>query len=735
MSSQVERPTLVPLKIQGVQNPHAQDSGPNEYFASNRRTAIQNSPLDLDDLEAGKGPNHKSDEATTPTVAQISRFSGVTAPHLRRPSMDPDKPRSNISRVSLFSQNRASVLIKRLENWNNMLKTTIQWMEELARLSHQNSRNYSQRASSALQREEATFSRTSLMDSLYTGAHRLTNRMAEEENIFGNHIEHNLVPGLRKLRKRSKSLVLNIKDNPGLVQDELSRRIELTRKNTSALRKACLAADAGKQLVNNDPWLADRYLHQQLVYEIEEENRLNILMVDVQQKTALLEEDVLGSLKVAIGYCYRRLAPRLYTGNGEGDAPFERVLEYIMPLTEWEQFSSSHQDDLVDEANPLKGVSPLTYPNQGHPFTVPLRTGILECREGERKQFSEYYYVLTQAGYFYQFKHKDDLSPEHSTYIPKASINASINASTLSDNPGSPTSPRNSQKKQSTLDGDPVFEIVRPGSTVLKRDRSFFYRSKSREDLLAWIWLLSELSGQNVETLEPSSPRIPKTPTLKNRQSSGPLKKSHKSTASLHQFKASVPDKIPQSPLPLRSLSSPSISANQGITAMFVDHPDLENIFNASETQAYSANINQDSSPVSPETPRVVSDILMKSPREIVSTLPLEMKTNSQESVPKSPKASTQLHPELSEMTSQKNSKKNLTAVDSTEEYSIPKVTSIQVVGEGWVPSNTIPRRHNGWTIYEGSGGNGPLSSEDSEDDDEENKSDGVGSSNSAFVK
>ncbi|KAL0082746.1 hypothetical protein J3Q64DRAFT_1752990, partial [Phycomyces blakesleeanus] len=432
------------------------------------------------------------DEPMVSPHAQASRFTErVTLPPLRRPSTDYDKTRSNISRVSLFSQNRASILIKRLESWNNMLKTTTQWMEELARLSHQNSRNYSQRALSALQREDATFSRTSVMDTLYTGAHRLTNRMAEEENIFGSHIEHNIVPALRKLRKRSKAWTLSVKENPGLLQDELTRRTDLTRKNMAALKKACSAADTGKQLINSDPWLADRYARQQLVYEIEEENRLNTLMIDTQQTTALLEEEILGSLKVAIGYCYRRLAPLLYTGKGEGDAPFERVLEYIMPLTEWKQFSASHADYLVDEASPLRDISHLTYPNKGHPFTTSLRVGTLECREGQRKQFSEYYYVLTQAGYFYQFKHKDDISPEHSTYIPKASINASIR----SDKPGSSTSGRHSThaKRQSTPGSELVFEIYRPGSTVLKRDRSFFYRSKSREDLLAWIWLLSEL--------------------------------------------------------------------------------------------------------------------------------------------------------------------------------------------------------------------------------------------------
>lgn len=327
---------------------------------------------------------------------------------------------------TIFSLNRAEVIIARLEQWHHLLKAVTNWLEEVAKISFQSSRCYSHRALPWVKGNSGRDDDDDGPDAMNTmraGLQMLTMQLANEQKEFGKKIQHDFIPALFRLRKECKEMIRGLKEEPDLVMDELLRRAETTRKSMATLNKYCKAAEAAAasgQAVEHDPWLANlcmlvyilarwkekpwltllSYLDvlRQLKREVDEENRMRELMVPIQKGTAAFEARVLEHIKPAIAYCYRRLAPGLWNGTADTEtAAFKLVMDQLMPDHEWQRFYESKKKDLVDEQNPKKDYLKINYPNKMSPHVMTLAKGVLERRIGVRRQYTERYYVLSQC--------------------------------------------------------------------------------------------------------------------------------------------------------------------------------------------------------------------------------------------------------------------------------------------------------------------------------------------------
>ncbi|KAI9276819.1 hypothetical protein BDA99DRAFT_494220 [Phascolomyces articulosus] len=379
---------------------------------------------------------------------------------------------------TIFSLNRAEVIITRLDYWQHLLKAVINWLEELVKISFQNSRCYSQRALPTLKEDIGDTSSENAMATVQAGLQMLSMQLATEEKDFGKKIQQDYLPGLIKLRKDAKEMIRGLKEEPELVMDELLRLAETTRKSMTQLNRYCKAAETYP--VEHDPWLANLYVLRQLKHEIDEENRMRKLMVPIQKGTAAYEERVLEQLKPAIEFCYKKLAPGLWEGSEENDTPFKLVMEQLVPSMEWNSFFDIKKKDLVNEENPLKDYLKINYPNKLNPKVMTVSKGVLERRTGVLKQYTERFYVLSQCGYLHQFTMDDKVSPERSIYIPETTIIPSIDISHFGDN----------EKTK----GPFTFEIHKRGTQVLQRDRTFYFRTNSREELVSWCRVLCDVS-------------------------------------------------------------------------------------------------------------------------------------------------------------------------------------------------------------------------------------------------
>ncbi|KAG2226531.1 hypothetical protein INT45_014275 [Circinella minor] len=479
----------------------------NDLSESEDNSSIISKPMATKDKNKKQAKKKKSklfgstsSSKSTPTPSNTIQKYDIKKEYNKESSMDPqqntiatttDYIKTTGPRVpTLFSLNRAEVIITRLDYWQHLIKAVINWLEELVKISFQNSRCFSQRALPTLKEDIGDTSSENAMATLQAGLQMLSIQLATEEKDFGKKIQQDFLPGLVKLRKDAKEMIRGLKEEPELIMDELLRLAETTRKSMTQLNRYCKAAETYP--VEHDPWLANLYVLRQLKHEIDEENRMRKLMVPIQKGTAAYEARVLEQLKPAIEFCYKKLSPGLWKGTEENDTPFQLVMEQLVPSSEWNNFYDIKKKDLVNEENPLKDYLKINYPNKSNPKVMTVAKGILERRTGVLKQYAERYYVLSQCGYLHQFTMNDKVSPERSIYIPETTIIPSIDISHFAEN--------------EKTEGPYTFEIHKRGTQVLQRDRTFYFRTNSREELLQWCRVLCDVSSAAQGTKMISAP-------------------------------------------------------------------------------------------------------------------------------------------------------------------------------------------------------------------------------------
>ncbi|CAO3596872.1 unnamed protein product [Absidia cylindrospora] len=376
-------------------------------------------------------PSKTLSSASTATYARSSRrrhFSTATISIYRRPSSTLSGSAGTNKLASLFSLNRAAVIISRLEQWLKLVKCVLLWLEETAKLHLQLSRGYSQRHLPLFQMELQP-DQTPAASTFYAGLRLLTTNVADAHHAFGGKLQQLHIPALLKFKRECKEKIRVLRNDHRLSLDELLRRAEQTKKCMDQLNKVCQSAENRQQRPHekstlSDPWLANLYVLRQLKREMDEENRLRHLMVPIQKETADFETRLLGTLKPAVQYCCEYLAPGVWHGDADEEtAPFQLLMDRIVPDSEWQHFYQREEKELVDEQQVTKDYLNINYANKLHDSVVTLKKGTMQRYiGGVRIKFSDRLYVLSQGGYLHQFRMDDKVVPERSIYIPHSTI-------------------------------------------------------------------------------------------------------------------------------------------------------------------------------------------------------------------------------------------------------------------------------------------------------------------------
>ncbi|CAO3616625.1 unnamed protein product [Cunninghamella echinulata] len=435
----------------------------------------------------------------------------------------------------VLSLNRASVIVIRLEQWLQLIKCLIQWLEETSKLHLQLSRGYANRHGSLFQMELQP-DQTPAASTLYAGFRLITTSVADNHHKFGSTIQLNYIPTLLRFKKECKEKIKVLRNDPKLLLDELLRRAEQTKKSMDLLNKACQLADSSSQHHGkNDPWLANLYVLRQLKREVDEENRLRLLMVPIQKETAEFEKQLLEALKPIVQYCCEYLAPGIWDGSADEEtAPFQLLMERIVPQHEWDHFYAKEEKELVDEENPRKDYLKILYPNKLHTKVVTLKKGNMDRYIGGIKvRFSERLYVLAQSGFLHQFSLDDKLVPERSIYIPGAHIQPlddctfEIQRPTSSSAP-STSSPSSSQSKhQQHLS---TITTASAGSDVSsspqhkqQHKKVYIVKAKNNEEMLSWCKILSDMAIGKLPIIQPRLPNASTNTTTNNTATTQPF--------------------------------------------------------------------------------------------------------------------------------------------------------------------------------------------------------------------
>jgi hypothetical protein len=83
----------------------------------------------------------------------------------------------------------------------------------------------------------------------------------------------------------------------------------------------------------------------------------------------------------------------------------------------------------MDPSTQLRDPNLITFPNQGHPASAPLKEGELQRKKRFTKSYTSCHFVLTKAGFLHAFHSGSiqgtdpkQLEPELSLYLPDMTL-------------------------------------------------------------------------------------------------------------------------------------------------------------------------------------------------------------------------------------------------------------------------------------------------------------------------
>ncbi|CDH61085.1 hypothetical protein RO3G_02156 [Lichtheimia corymbifera JMRC:FSU:9682] len=415
---------------------------------------------------------------------------------------------------SLTTLNRAQVIIDRLEGWLLTLREISIWLEEAAKINMQSSQAYYHRALEHVDWSDTRrVPRGSALCTMVGSLRFLTAQVASRQHEAAEKMQREYLGQLDVLRKECKMRLNDLVNNGSLRMDELVKRAETTRKHMLLLDKLCQAADMTQSQVANDPWLENLLVLRSLKRELDEDNRLRLLMITIQHQMAELERRIIQALTPAIQYCYSLFVGELGSNRGKSDlARYRQLIDNLDPQKEWSKFMNNESDLIVDDTKVTRNHLEIKYNNMAHPAVMTLYKGTLYRQlGGVRNKTVERYCVLTQCGFLHEFSVDGKIHPEISIYVPKATIIPSIDISYLAQHPDDTTN---------DIGGNYTIRILRsPGG--LQREKSYLFLVNTRLETLEWGRALVDVATRHKKG-SPSWKRIKRRSTVMEPKSSYP---------------------------------------------------------------------------------------------------------------------------------------------------------------------------------------------------------------------
>ncbi|CDS11871.1 hypothetical protein LRAMOSA04067 [Lichtheimia ramosa] len=416
---------------------------------------------------------------------------------------------------SLATMNRAQAIIDRLEGWLLILREISIWLEEAAKINMQSSQAYYHRALDHVDWSDTRrVPRGSALSTMVGSLRLLTAQVASRQNEAAEKMQHEYLGQLNTLKRECKMKLNDLVNNASLRMDELVKRAETTRKHLLLLDKLCQAADMTQGQVANDPWLENLLVLRSLKRELDEDNRLRLVMITIQSQMAELEKRIIQALKPAIQYCYSLYTGELGNSPAKSDvARYRRLIDNLDPQREWAKFMDNERDLIVDDTKVTRNHLEIKYNNMTHPAVMTLYKGTLYRQlGGMRNKTVERYCVLTQCGFLHEFSIDGKIHPEVSIYIPKTTIIPSIDISYLAQHPD--------DTRNDIGNKNYIIRILRsPGA--LQREKSYLFLVNTRLETLEWGRSLVDLATRHKKG-SPSWKRIKRRNTAMESNCSSP---------------------------------------------------------------------------------------------------------------------------------------------------------------------------------------------------------------------
>ncbi|KAG0248694.1 hypothetical protein BG011_009998 [Mortierella polycephala] len=378
--------------------------------------------------------------------------------------------------------NPADILLNRLTAFKGVIKNLQYYFTEVTEVERGVSKTLN-KASGVLVvpfKDGQQFLEKGGFQDVCAGIRDSTKTRSDQHASAARFVEETIVKNLRRLKQDIKGKIKAHKADTNLYSNKVFKEREATQEKIADLAKAIALFDMSGQRqpdmekMHSDPYVVNVALKRQLAKQVHEENLFARALKQLQDEVKTFEAHIIKETKQILNSFAEYELNSATSAFSQSWAPTQLALNVLEEDSEWNSFMERHghrlfPSDLVD-TNP----DDLDYPCKDSPYILPVKAAHLSRQSSVLKSWKEGYFVLTLAGWLHAFSsadHAKDAVPDHSIYIPTATLGSHSEAG---------------QKQH-------VFSLEGKGKGgLLHRDaQTFTLRAHSREEMVEW-W--SEIS-------------------------------------------------------------------------------------------------------------------------------------------------------------------------------------------------------------------------------------------------
>ncbi|KAH8547993.1 hypothetical protein BGW37DRAFT_406094, partial [Umbelopsis sp. PMI_123] len=382
--------------------------------------------------------------------------------------------------------NPADVIVERLEAWRGVLKNLANFWKEISAAHSQTAKGYT-KGSSLI---EVPFQDTGLhfredggVQTVWAATREYSVIQAKHHHDYSMFLDRSIIQGLRSVKKDVKAMAQSIRSDDRLKTDRLYRCREQADILQTRLNKYIQLVNTTPEHASDktDPYIVSACLEEQTAKLYREENRLHDSMLNLQREYAIFERKMIDNAKLVLHSLQEYRTEDKYLT----DHTVHMIMDTFNNLDsdcETTVFFDRRQGELVPDNAAYKDLNNITYENRSHPLVIPCRVGFFERKTFVTKNWVEHKYALTPSGFLHEYKSEKDFpcNPEKSIFIPHTTVVG----------------------KESNVHHDYIFEIRGRNNSkgkimkTLDRDKTYVLRTRTGDEMQAWMDILTPMSHQ-----------------------------------------------------------------------------------------------------------------------------------------------------------------------------------------------------------------------------------------------
>lgn len=329
---------------------------------------------------------------------------------------------------------------------------------------------------------------TSQLSTVFRDLQTEVNGLLQRSSATANGIKTSVLPSLddvsSEIDKHYKTL--RTQGTKGIKEVEKCR--EHTQKLVESLGQVTSSYGSRALSYHEDPLILHRKVESAVAEQVARENTQAEAALNVQKSFASLETHVVQTIRHALANL-ASLNEGFDKSEYEMNTKITTMFAEINMSNEWELFNKTNQENLVPSSNYQRDPSMVTFMNKTHPSTKPVLQGVLNRKGTVLKSYNQGYYIISPAGYLYQFKNAEptqDSTPDLSLFLPGCQVSKSSKA------------------------GDYVFKIVgKDSQKAISTRHKYVFKANSPQELTMWYGAVARMTGNEPiqdDDSEPSSP-------------------------------------------------------------------------------------------------------------------------------------------------------------------------------------------------------------------------------------